>query len=522
MTAMDARKMLNRWTVVVLVVGLVGVALLFLDFGITWDETIQGTYGELVLGYFTAGLSGGQATELANLRFYGPLFETALALVYHTTGWPAAEVRHFFIGLTALLTVLGLVRFAGLFRQPWLPVFAGLALLTLPRFFGHAFNNSKDIPYACFFVWALVAIGSMVQRRSLPWRHALLAGGALGLCMAVRAAGMLLFVYLAAGVALVLLGGKREDDWRPRAAAPRLLVLVGVAWLVMIAVWPWAHENPVLHPVRAFLQAADFSETYPQLFEGRMVESDQLPWYYLPKYLLLTTPPLTLLLFFAGLVASVRRQRAAPRSTESQLWFLVQLWFLFPVIYVMVMRPNIYNGLRHFLFILPAMALFAALGATWLLAAVPRRWSPKATPALLVLVLVLPALPLVQLHPYQMTYFNFLAGGSKRASQDYDTDYWAASYREAALWVNAHKRPGADGKTVVLLTANSYSRPCFEYYLDPDIELRTIWDEGDPVPERVDYFVAMTRLNTHHTFAPIPLVHRIGRRGATFTEIHAW
>ena len=253
--------MLNRWTVLLLVVGLVGVACLFLDFGITWDETIQGTYGELVLGYFAAGLSGQEATELADLRFYGPLFETTVALIYQVTGWPAAEVRHFFIGLTALLGVLGLVRFAGLFRHAWLPVFAGLALLTLPRFFGHAFNNSKDIPYACFFVWALVAIGRLVKRRSLPWRDALLAGGALGLCMAVRAGGMLLFGYLAAGVALVLWSGKPRDDWRPGVAFLRLLALVGVAWLVMVAVWPWAHENPVLHPVRAFLQAAGRTRT---------------------------------------------------------------------------------------------------------------------------------------------------------------------------------------------------------------------------------------------------------------------
>ena len=50
------------------------------------------------------------------------------------------------------------------------------------------------------------------------------------------------------------------------------------------------------------------------------------------------------------------------------------------------------------------------------------------------------------------------------------------------------------------------------------------WVPGgnDPVPESVDYFVAMTRLNTHDTFAQIPLVHRIGRRGAPFSEIHAW
>ena len=32
---MDARKILNRWTVVLVVIGLIGVALLYRDFGIT-------------------------------------------------------------------------------------------------------------------------------------------------------------------------------------------------------------------------------------------------------------------------------------------------------------------------------------------------------------------------------------------------------------------------------------------------------------------------------------------------------
>jgi hypothetical protein len=522
MTGMDGVKILRRGAWALLVLGLLAVALLFGDFGITWDETIQAAYGERVLDYFASGLTRDEASGLADLRFYAPLFEVLAALTYRVTGWASAEVRHFLIGVTALLALVGLVRFAGLFRTPWLPVFAGLALLTLPRFFGHAFNNSKDIPYACAFVWALWALGRMVARNSLTWRDAGWLGLTFGLCMAVRPGGMLLFGYLAAGVTLCWFGRERPEALRPGLLLARLLAVVAVAWLLMVAMWPWAHQNPLVHPVQAFFQATDFSATYPQLFEGRMVPSSKLPWHYLPKYLLLTTPPLTLLLALVGLAAGVRRQLARPRSAESRLWFLAQLWLLFPLVYVVVMRPNVYNGLRHFLFLLPALALLAGFGATVLLSMVSHASARRTVAAALAVALLLPAVSLVRLHPYQMTYFNFLAGGVGSAWERYDTDYWASSYREAALWVNEHKRPGSDGKTIVLLTANSYSRPCFAYYSDPDVEVHTIWDEGDPVPDAVDYYVAMTRLGTHETFAQIPMVHRIGRRGAVFTEIHAW
>jgi hypothetical protein len=505
-------------------IALLLVLFLYRDFGITWDETVQAEYGELVLDYFRSGGSDRTANEYLDLRFYGPLFESAAAAVYQTMGWPRFEVRHLLVGIAALLTLVGLLRYADLLRDVRVTWFAGLALLTMPRFVGHAFNNSKDIPYACAFAWAMFAIGRIVVRRSLRWTDVLLAGGAVGLALSTRVGGLLLFGYLAAGLVMVWGTGGRElraggDGWAPRAAALRLGTLAGVAWIVMVAFWPWAHQNPIWNPVQAFLQATDFSAVYPQLFEGQMISSDQLPRRYLPQYLLIATPPMLLLLSGAGVLSAARALLRDRGSERARFAALTLLWLFFPIAYVVLMRPNVYNGMRHFLFLLPALALLAALGAVHLLDRFRPGRARAVAAAALVVAFLLPVPSLVHLHPYQMTYFNGLVGGVGGAWERYDTDYWASSYREAALWVNENPQPGPDGRTVVLVTANAYSRMNVAYYLDAEVELHTIWDDGDPVPPRFDYFIGMTRFRTDLTFPEIPEVHRVERDGATFTRI---
>jgi hypothetical protein len=173
------------------------------------------------------------------------------------------------------------------------------------------------------------------------------------------------------------------------------------------------HENPLLNPVRAFQAMDSFEAAYRVLFEGRRVMSDSLPVYYLPKYILITTPPLALFFFLFGMAGAIYRQWRDIRSPESLLYLVVQLWFLFPLFYVMARRANIYDGVRHFLFILPALALMAAIGVSFLVQFLSGRYR-KPVYLLLAVAAVFTAGQLVRLHPYQMTYFNFLVGGVKR------------------------------------------------------------------------------------------------------------
>ena len=103
------------------------------------------------------------------------------------------------------------------------------------------------------------------------------------------------------------------------------------------------------------------------LFEGRIYESNALPQHYLVEYLLITTPLAVLGVAMLGLAQSILVQSREPRSPRSLALLLIQMWLILPLLLYTVQRPNIYDGLRHFLFLLPAVALWYAVGAASLI-----------------------------------------------------------------------------------------------------------------------------------------------------------
>ena len=107
-----------------LLLAALGLAGIWQDYGITWDEGVQATYGELVLDYFASGGRDRSCNEYLNLHYYGPLFESATALVYRAVGRWKYEIRHAAIGLTALLTFVAVWRFGRLFGSGHVAAFS--------------------------------------------------------------------------------------------------------------------------------------------------------------------------------------------------------------------------------------------------------------------------------------------------------------------------------------------------------------------------------------------------------------
>jgi hypothetical protein len=497
-------------------------AFIFSDYGITWDEGVQATYGELVLDYFASGGRDSGANEYFNLFYYGPLFESIAAAAYRVAGGWKYEIRHAAIGLAALLTLVAIWRFGRRLGSPAISFFAMLALVMMPRFTGHAFNNSKDIPFACGFAWAMVAIGRLLAGRRWSWSDVLLCGAGIGVAMSLRVGAVMLLVILAGGIlASLILSPEERRGWREHFGdrLVKAAVIIATAWAIMVLGWPWAHGAPLTRPFAALAEASSFSFSYTTYFAGEFVRSSELPRYYLPLYLTIVTPLALLGLAAWGFGSAVREQLVHPREPRSLMTLLVQLWLLLPIVYVVVGRPNVYDGIRHFLFVLPALALLCGCGAASLLRTFGCR--KIAIGALVVLVASpLPALAL--LHPYQSSFFNGLVGGVNKAWRSYDTDYWASSYAEAMRWVLAQ-----DGESFAIAVAcNSHNRPCAEYYLQnagddaPRVTLHCVWDGTETIPEDVRYFVGTLRYGKAGTFFPDwPVDHRVGRRGAVFSVI---
>jgi 4-amino-4-deoxy-L-arabinose transferase-like glycosyltransferase len=508
---------LRIWTAVLLVAGAFAVLTLHRDYGITWDEPVQARYGETVLAWFGAGFEGPVLLTAPNMRHYAPAFELLAALAYSGRPESRYEVRHALLGFTALLGALAVIRIGSLLGGLPAAVFASLVFVLLPGFFGHAFNNSKDVPFAVCFAWGVWALIRFTGEPCL--RRALVCGLALGAALAVRPGGlpMLLALFvLAAGLSTS--SGVR---WRPLAlwgAAAWAL-----AWAVMVAPWPFALQDPLRHPLDAMAAAFSFPARFAVLFEGEITMSDALPRHYLVEYVAITTPPLVLALAVAGLVAAGAKQRRAPLAGESRALAVVELWLFAPLLLSLVLRPNVYDGMRHALFVLPALALLAGFGAAALLERAPPGLPRHGAAVVLLVACALPLRALVRLHPYQMTYFNAAVGGLAGASGRYETDYWLSSYKEAIEWVNRRAAERAGSPVRILVAIDGRAWDCAAHYLAPGVEMQEIprVQPGGEIPAPFDYYVATTRYGADRAFSASPVAHRIGRDGATFTVIRA-
>jgi len=217
----------------------------------------------------------------------------------------------------------------------------------------------------------------------------------------------------------------RETNPRRLAATAAALATVGVlAGFVPIPVWPYLWERPFVGILEAVEGVSQYEWFGSVLFDGRDVRSNDLPWTYVPAWLLLRTPPVLL----AGVAASV----AIFASAGLRRRVVVGLWFaaIFPIVYVIARNSTLYDGLRHLLFILPPLAALAALGWDELL----RRTQGGARTLVMAIGLVGLAEPLVfQLrnHPNQTVYFSPLNGGPSAAYARYELDYWGNCLYEA-------------------------------------------------------------------------------------------
>jgi hypothetical protein len=190
------------------------------------------------------------------------------------------------------------------------------------------------------------------------------------------------------------------------------------------------------NPLRALFYFSHFFEKpWKELFDGRLLSVADMPRIYVPKLLALTMPEGFLAL---GLVGAVIGLAAAANhglrlERRAALLFLA-LSALFPIVFTVAMRPAMYNGLRHFVFILPPLAALGGAAAARLLSLIGGGDMRRVAIAAVVLAALLaqPVIAMVRVHPYEYTLFNMTSGGMQAADGRYMRDYWGLSLKQAS------------------------------------------------------------------------------------------
>ncbi|MGY3491983.1 glycosyltransferase family 39 protein [Bradyrhizobium sp. USDA 4502] len=427
----------------VLVLGVVAVVagLTFRDYGLGWDDYTHAEYADLLLRMYESGFKDTGALSFANLYMYGGGFDMAAALLHKIIPLELFETRRL---LGAIVGVIGLAVTWRLARRVGGPR-AGLAALLLlalcPTFYGHMFMNPKDAPFAVAMVVLIMGLVRLIEEYPAPSpRTILIVGLGAGLSIGCRVLGGLALIYAVVGFVPLLIEEFRKQG--PREATHRFAHVVYVllpglvlGYLVMGLIWPWSIMEPG-HPLEAVTYFSHFFEKpWKEMFDGALVSVPDMPWSYLPTLFALQLPEVLLVLLAAAVVITLMSlSRYDVTAKRKSIMLMLTLAATLPLVIAMVKRPALYNGIRHFIFVIPPMTVLAgvafARGMDWL-GENRRAWQPAAL-AMFAFGLLLPLSEMIRLHPYQYTHFNHIAGTVRTADNFFMLDYWGLALKQAS------------------------------------------------------------------------------------------
>jgi hypothetical protein len=415
--------------------------LTFRDYGLGWDDYTHAEYADLLLRMYGSGFKDTGALTFANLYMYGGGFDMAAALLHKVIPLELFETRRL---LGAFVGLIGLAVTWRLGRRVGGPL-AGLATLLLlalcPTFYGHMFMNPKDAPFAVAMVILMLGLVRLAEEYPQPSPQTILILGlGAGLSVGSRILGGLALVYAVIGFMPMLAeeihaNGTREAIRRLGHVVYVLLPGLVLGYLIMGLIWPWSIMEPA-NPLQALTYFSHFFEKpWKEMFDGALVSVPDMPWSYLPTLFALQLPEVLLGLSIAGVAGTfVSLSRADVSARRKTILLMLTLAATLPLLVAMVKRPALYNGIRHFLFVIPPMAVLAGTTFAWGMDRLKenrRSWQPAAV-AVFTFGLLLPLGEMVRLHPYQYTHFNHIAGTVRAADNLYMLDYWGLALKQAS------------------------------------------------------------------------------------------
>ena len=486
----------------------------FRNYGLSWDEPLFYDYADaLPYAYSPAewfsgdfNLSnayGSSGTDHANRGPAYILLARPFVSLIESLGMDHVSAWHLVNFLTFQLGIYLFYRFAIKRMGKPSALFSAALFAWQPLLWGHAFINPKDTPFLVFFVGAICfgfeMVDELSQDESPKYTKALPAAFFLGIATSIRVLGPL---------AAILTGVYALGQFHKiklSELTKHFAVYAFFALLIAFIAWPYLWTNPLQKFVEVFGFMSDNPTQLTVLFNDVQYKADELPRRYLPTLLGYTLTEPVWLLFAIGIIYGFWHSDNQKRLALA----LTLLWFIIPTAYVILSKPPMYDGFRHFLFILPPVFIFSGIAFEKISEPIKRNRS-KAIFTLFIMTFGI--IPAIQLHPYEYAYYNTFAGGVGGAFRHYETEYWLTCYREAVLKFNQEAPTGSQ----LFVRREPYIA---DYYASEDIVIRDFRTEQKDI-QPGDYVLANSRSNEDLRFLrDQPLFLEISRNGADFCVI---
>jgi tetratricopeptide (TPR) repeat protein len=407
--------------------------------GISCDEVLHFDHSIAVYDFFASGGNDLSAldTPETNLKYYGQSYDNFTTLLIRILNIEDVfRFRHYMSSVAGWAVIILTALFA-----LWLSGFeAGMLVMFLfmvsPTFIGHAMNNLKDVPFSLAYIAGIFfSVRIVTSENGFKWSDIILLILSIAFAISLRAGGLLLICYLFLFYSIVLITNyliKGGLDWKVEIKEIFILILISfAAFFLGILQWPFALQDPLRNVLEAYKVMAHYPLTFRQLFEGSAQWSDFMPWYFIPKSMLITIP----VVVTAGIIIFFFFIKKICWSGKGLIFSFLLLSLFFPLVFVAIIKSNVYSSWRQFLFLYPVMILLSASGFIYLSQVLKKSYMKFALALIIAFLAYHPVRFSISNHPYEYIYYNQLTGGLKGAYGNYETDYYYTGQTEASEWL---------------------------------------------------------------------------------------
>jgi len=459
----------------------VAMPLLSRQAGFSGDEDKHYNQAEKVYNYYATW--GEDKSALSDpdfkLNYYGQsfdLFTYTFNKIFNID--KIYETNHIFISLAGFLTIL----FSGLLASLLMGYRAGMITMVLmffaPRFLGHSFNNPLDIPFALGYIFTIFQVFRFLKKLphfSIPIAIWITLG--IAWTISIRIGGLLLIPYTFLFAGLYVIFHKWEFKLFSREGY--LFIRKGFIFLVIMSLsgyflsllpWPYGLQHPIKNPFEALRLMSNISVAIRVLFNGDIIWSNNLPWYYISMNILYTVPVITLLGFFLNPAV----YRIYQKHSRTIFMFFLYFSVIFPLAYVVYKNSNVYGGWRHLLFVFPPMAVISGITFDSIAGFLKSKYLKYAFTLVFLAGLVHPVRHIIVNHPFEYIYFNELIGNVQNAFGRFENDYYLNSLRQGSEWLiqNVVEKESNEKEEKIIVATNASIGYYFRHYRD---QVQTIY-----------------------------------------------
>ena len=454
------------------------------DYGISWDENVR-RIGSISHAKEVAQLVGINHPSFLNIPDvkdnihawttpYGMIYEFPALLIELIIG--SENIREVFLYRHKLIFTfhfLGIIAFFFFSKEVFVTnnkAFLSTLVYSLhPRIFAHSFFNPKDIIFLAVLTLSLFPIIKFYKTKQIKWL--IISSISIGLAMSCRIVGLYMPFLIIIFYSINEWIDYRTFDIKNILSNISICVsIILISFFILYLFTPYYWSHPIQSFIETFQSAKQFPWSGNVFFLGDSISAKSIPWFYLPVWLIISTPVSYIIFFLIGIILLIKQNRY--NYQKNFIFYFCLSAIIIPYVFSIFLGSTLYDGWRHFYFLYSFISIITSYAIINFYNYIIYKLNNPNTNYIkigtILLIFFSQVISIFSMHPHQQVYFNFLAGKDPMTS--YEGDYWGPSYRQGLefivnndsrdlIYIKIGNSPGSLNRHII----NEYDRKRLHY-----------------------------------------------------------